>query len=163
VSAPQPRRCAASPCPDMAARRSRLCRPCRDLLAERLAALPLGLAGGSASASWSGVASPGALVAAQLAVLPLSGRSAVVSVARPEVGASTRERAAIRAVLATWAHVVVAERAVPRPARSVASLASFLHEHVDWLGAHPAAAEITAEIGALVSPSARVTVAGVAA
>jgi hypothetical protein len=59
-------------------------------------------------------------------------------------------RAAIRGVLATWAHLVVTGRATPRPARSVAGMAEFLRRHADWLGAHPAAAEIVGEIAGLV-------------
>lgn len=59
-------------------------------------------------------------------------------------------RAAVRGVLATWAHVVVTGRVVARPARSVAGLAEFLCRHIDWLGAHPAAAEFAAEVVGLV-------------
>lgn len=69
-----------------------------------------------------------------------------------ERGARAAEaRSAVRGVLASWVHVVVGGRAVPRPVRSVAELAGFLHRHVDWLGAHPAVAEIVAEFGDLAA------------
>ena len=84
-------------------------------------------------------------LAALLSELP--GLSAAIEHGR----AATEARSAARVVLASWAHVVVGGRAVPRPARSVAELAGFLHRHVDWLGAHPAVAEIVAEIGELAA------------
>jgi hypothetical protein len=59
-------------------------------------------------------------------------------------------RAAVRGVLATWAHVVVDGRGVARPVRGVAGMVRFLRRHVDWLGAHPAATEIAGEIDELV-------------
>lgn len=103
--------------------RSRLCAPCRDGLAAHLRDLP------------------GLYVAVEHSRAPGTPLSAQAAGAR----------SAIRCVLASWAHLVVGGRAVPRPVRSVAAMAEFLHRHVDWLGAHPAAAEIAAEIGDLAA------------
>jgi len=122
VSATHLRRCAAQPCHHAAALRSRLCTSCRDRLAAHLRELPERYA---------------ALDHGRLPGTPMP----------PDV---VDARAAIRGVLATWAHLVVNGRATPRPARSVAGMAEFLHRHVDWLGAHPAAAEIVGEITELV-------------
>jgi hypothetical protein len=58
-------------------------------------------------------------------------------------------RSVIRGVLASWTYLVVNGRAVPRPSRSVVGMAEFLHQHVEWLGAHPAASEISREIAEL--------------
>lgn len=115
------RRCAAARCGRAARTRSRLCVPCRDGLAEHLRDLP-GLYSAVEHSRTPGT--------------PLSVRA---------IGART----AIRGVLAAWAHLVVGGRAVPRPVRSVTGMAEFLHRHLDWLGAHPAAAEIAEEIGDL--------------
>jgi hypothetical protein len=123
VSAPHLRRCATAHCRLAAALRSRLCPACRDDLADRLRDLP-----------------------AHYAALD-HGRTP----GTPLPAAAVAARTAIRGVLASWAYLVVNGRAVPRPARSVAGLAEFLHDHVDWLGAHPAAAEITTEIAELVA------------
>ncbi|GAB1509591.1 hypothetical protein [Actinophytocola sp. KF-1] len=117
------RRCAAPRCGHAAGTRSRLCEPCHDGLATLLTDLP----GLYAAVEHSRV--PGT---------PLSART-------------VEARTAVRGVLASWAHVVVGGRAVPRPVRSVAELAGFLHRHVDWLSAHPAVAEIVAEIGDLTA------------
>ncbi|SFW78349.1 hypothetical protein [Amycolatopsis australiensis] len=54
------------------------------------------------------------------------------------------------AILASWAGLVTAERAVTRPARrDVATLASFVAAHLDWLLAHPAAADFVDEVTTL--------------
>jgi hypothetical protein len=103
--------------------RSRLCAACRDSLATQLRDLP-GL-----YVTVEHHRTPGTPLSAQ----------------------ATGVRSAIRGALASWAHLVVGGRAVPRPGRSVADMAGFLHRHVDWLGAHPAAAEIAAEIGDLAA------------
>jgi hypothetical protein len=122
VSATHLRRCAAPHCHHAAALRSRLCAACRDVLAARLRDLP-------------------AHYAALDQRIP----------GTPLPPHAVDARCAIRGVLASWAHLVVTGRAVPRPLRSVAGMADFLHHHVDWLGAHPAAAEITAEIAELTT------------
>lgn len=117
------RRCAAAHCGRTARTRSRLCGPCHDGFAGLLCDLP---------ALYSAVD---------------HGRAPGTPLSRQAVGA----RSAIRGVLASWAHLVVGGRAVPRPPRSVTDMAEFLHRHVDWLCAHPAAAEIAAEIGDLTA------------
>ncbi|MDI3409433.1 hypothetical protein [Streptomyces cavernicola] len=55
----------------------------------------------------------------------------------------------IAAVLGAWAEVVVEERAVPAPDRSVTSLVRFLVHHLDWLTAQPPAAEFADEVDGL--------------
>jgi len=120
--------------PRLAAARSLLCGHCRDHLDQQLRNLPdlyvemEQSAGGARTGRTPGV--------------PLSPRTVEV-------------RAAIRGVLASWAQIVVDERAVSRPIRNVAGMAEFLRRHVDWLGAHPAAAEISSEIGELVTAASQ--------
>jgi hypothetical protein len=121
VSATRLRRCVAPCCSHAAILRSRLCAACRDGLADHLLDLP-----------------------ARYAALD-RGRSPGTPLSADVVDA----RAAIRGVLASWTYLVVNGRAVPRPARSVVGMAEFLHRHVEWLGAHPAAAEIAREIAEL--------------
>jgi hypothetical protein len=120
VSATHLRRCAAPCCHHAAALRSRLCAACRDGFAAQLRDLPARYAALDQR-------TPGT---------PLPSRA-------------VEARSVIRGVLASWAHVVVNGRAVPRPIRSVAGMAEFLHRHIDWLGAHPAVAEIMGEIAEL--------------
>ena len=120
MSATQLRRCAAARCGHAAALRSRLCAACRDGLAAQLRDLPARYAALDRR-------TPGT---------PLPSRA-------------VEARSAIRGVLASWAHLVVNGRAVPRPIRSVDGMAEFLHRHVDWLGAHPAVAEIMGELAEL--------------
>ncbi|MFI7680022.1 hypothetical protein [Actinophytocola sp. NPDC049390] len=117
------RRCAATRCGRAAGTRARLCTPCRDGLATLLTDLP------------------GLYTAVEHARTP----------GTPMTPRIAEARSATRGVLASWAHVVVGARAVPRPVRSVAELAGFLHRHVDWLSAHPAVAEIVTEIGGLAA------------
>lgn len=112
--------------------RSRLCAPCRDGLGAHLRDLP------------------------DLYVAVDHGRMPGTPLSAQAAGA----RSAIRGVLASWTHLVVGGRAVPRPARSVTDMADFLHRHVDWLGAHPAAAEIATEIGDLAARLRHVCRAG---
>lgn len=77
---------------------------------------------------------------------------------RTRLSARTVEvRAAIRGVLASWAQVVVDERTVSRPIRDVAAMAEFLRRHVDWFGAHPAAAELASEVDELVTSASQLT------
>ncbi|WP_019635016.1 hypothetical protein [Actinomadura atramentaria] len=63
-------------------------------------------------------------------------------------------RAEILSVLASWAALVADERAVAPPPRAVRALAVFLVRHLDWLLAHPAAADLVGEVAA-VSRAAR--------
>lgn len=121
MSATQLRRCAAPHCRGAADLRSRLCGACHDRLAEQLRELPARYA---------------ALDHGRPPGTPLPPRA-------------VEARTAIRGVLASWAYLVVNGRVVPRPVRSVAGMAEFLHQHIDWLGAHPAVAEIAGEIAEL--------------
>ncbi|MBZ4323928.1 hypothetical protein [Streptomyces huiliensis] len=59
-------------------------------------------------------------------------------------------RADIRTVLTGWAALVREERGVGAPVRDAAALTGFLARHADWLAAHPAAAELTAETKELI-------------
>lgn len=127
--------------PRLAAARSLLCGHCRDRLDQQLRNLPdlyvemeqsLNAAV-QTNERVSGGRTPG---------IPLSPRTVEV-------------RAAIRGVLASWAQLVVDERKVSRPIRNVAGMAEFLRRHVDWLGAHPVAAEISSEIGELVAAASQ--------
>ncbi|MGK5638869.1 hypothetical protein ACSNOK_11235 [Streptomyces sp. URMC 126] len=59
-------------------------------------------------------------------------------------------RADIRSVLTGWAALVREQRGVGVPARDTAALTAFLARHADWLAAHPAAADLTAETGELI-------------
>jgi hypothetical protein len=61
-------------------------------------------------------------------------------------------------VLASWCEMVVGERGVPRPGRrTVGQLAAFLRTHLEWLSAHPAAADFAAEVAKLVAAASDVT------
>lgn len=55
-------------------------------------------------------------------------------------------RAALTAMLSCWAQLVVDERAVARPQRTVEGMAAFLRTHLRWLAAHPAAADFAEEV-----------------
>ncbi|BFU42687.1 hypothetical protein [Krasilnikovia sp. MM14-A1004] len=53
-------------------------------------------------------------------------------------------------VLGSWAAMVAEERRVRAPRPDPAGLAAFLGRHLDWLAAHPAAAEFSDEMARLV-------------
>ncbi|MFE6721773.1 hypothetical protein ACFVDU_29815 [Streptomyces albidoflavus] len=55
----------------------------------------------------------------------------------------------IAAVLGSWAQVVVEERGVPAPDRSVARLVGFLTEHLDWLTSQAPAGDFADEVDGL--------------
>jgi hypothetical protein len=59
-------------------------------------------------------------------------------------------RESILGVLASWSGMVVEERHVTAPPRTVDAMAKFLCNHIDWLAAHIAAAEVTDEVTWLV-------------
>ncbi|MFI6347978.1 OvmZ protein [Streptomyces sp. NPDC050560] len=60
-------------------------------------------------------------------------------------------------VLASWADLVVQERATDdRPARNVPALAEFLSHHLPWLAEHPAADSLLDELDALTADAHRV-------
>lgn len=71
---------------------------------------------------------------------------------------AVQARADIVAVLASWSALVVGERQVRAPgSRSVDHLSAFLVRHLDWLLAHPAAADLVAEVTALADSARRAT------
>lgn len=121
---------------------SRLCRACRDDLAARLESLPglysecERLLGGSNQprSDVSGGSMPG---------IPFNAAAADI-------------RATILRVLGSWSGMVVEERRVIAPRRSVGALVEFLGRHVDWIAAHVAAAEAMDEVTQLVRSARRV-------
>lgn len=61
--------------------------------------------------------------------------------------AALQARADMLPVLASWAGVIISERGVAGPRqREARPLTAFLRLHLDWLAAHPAAAECAGEI-----------------
>jgi hypothetical protein len=65
-------------------------------------------------------------------------------------------RSDIVAILASWSGLVVTERAVARPVRrDVGMLAAFVGAHLDWLLAHPAAADFAEEVTTLARAARR--------
>ncbi|HZB30913.1 MAG TPA: hypothetical protein VE465_12190 [Streptosporangiaceae bacterium] len=77
----------------------------------------------------------------------VSGTRPVHSVNETAVDARTN----IEAVLASWAGLVAGERRLPASGGDVGHLTRFLTAHLDWLAAHPGAADFVAEIGELVA------------
>lgn len=68
----------------------------------------------------------------------------------PFNAAAADVRAAILSVLGSWSGMVIEERRVTAPRRTVTALATFLGNHVDWMGAHVTANEVTDEVAQLV-------------
>lgn len=64
-------------------------------------------------------------------------------------------RSSVLGVLSSWATLVVEERGVTAPRRTVAALAEFLARHADWLSGHRAAAEACEEVARLVRRARR--------
>lgn len=65
-------------------------------------------------------------------------------------------RGSILGVLGSWAGMIVEERQVSPPARTVGALVRFLRRQVDWLAAHVAAADASDEVAQLVRWARRV-------
>jgi hypothetical protein len=82
----------------------------------------------------------------------VSGTRSVHSVNETAVEARTK----IEAVLASWAGLVADERGLLARGDDVGHLTRFLAVHLDWLAAHPGAADFVAEIGELVAGTLRV-------
>ncbi|MET8168161.1 hypothetical protein ABZT34_28555 [Streptomyces sp. NPDC005329] len=74
----------------------------------------------------------------------------------PFNGAAAEARSEIVKALSSWCGLVADERHVSGPPRAVEPLAAFLARHIDWLCAHPAAVEATAEVAGLVRTARRV-------
>lgn len=62
----------------------------------------------------------------------------------------------LRVRLVAWCDLVVSERRCQSPGRSVEATATFLHRHLDWLCAHPAAADAVSEMGEATEAARRV-------
>lgn len=124
---------------------SRICPVCRDKLASGLLSLA-GLyaeCGRLLDASGGGASQLRAKVSGGLPGLPFNARAA-------------ETRTEILDVLESWSAMVADERRVSPPRRGVVDLAEFLRRHVDWLTAHPAAAEATEEVARLVRSARQV-------
>lgn len=65
------------------------------------------------------------------------------------VGASDA-RTSVLHVLGSWTGMVVEQRKIAAPRRTVADMAAFLAKHSDWLVSHSAATELVSEIAQLV-------------
>ena len=127
----------------------KLCRTCRQNLAEGLGKLP-GLYDecGRALNGHSKHSQPRERKSGQLASgMPFNAPAADV-------------RAEIIAVLGSWSGMVVQQRGVTAPRRTVHALAKFLGIHVDWIAAHPAAGDATNEVAQLVKSARRVAYPG---
>src|SRR5256885_7625442 len=74
--------------------------------------------------------------------------------------AAVEARSKIQFVLASWAELVADERGLTARGGDVGRLARFLTVHLDWLAAHPGAADFMAELDDLVSGALRVIDAG---
>lgn len=124
----------------------RICSVCRDKLTSGLGALT-GLyaeCGRLLDASGGGAGQLRAKISARLAPgLPFNARAA-------------ETRTEILDVLESWSAMLADERRVSQPRRGVVDLTGFLRRHVDWLAAHPAAAEATEEVARLVRSARRV-------
>ncbi|MFD3932369.1 hypothetical protein [Streptomyces sp. NPDC058614] len=74
----------------------------------------------------------------------------------PFNAAAADVRAEILATLGSWSGLVVTQRGVPAPERTVRALAGLLMRHAGWLAAHPAAADATREVARLERAAHRV-------
>ncbi|HEU5158569.1 MAG TPA: hypothetical protein VFU43_16350 [Streptosporangiaceae bacterium] len=74
--------------------------------------------------------------------------------------AAVEARTKTQAVLASWAHLVSDERGLTTRGGDVGHLARFLTAHLDWLAAHPGAADFVAEIDELLRGVMRAVDAG---
>ncbi len=148
--------CRKSALAEYAAHRMRLCPGCLRLFVERLRSIPglheeLEQALGGARGDGLRERTSGGPVPSGL----------------PFNAAAADVRADIVTTLSSWCGVVVEQRRVPTPLRTVGSLAALLVRHAAWLAAHPAASDATREVARLVraahrvarqEPSRRVTV-----
>jgi hypothetical protein len=69
--------------------------------------------------------------------------------------AAAEARSAILVTLACWSGLVAEERGITPPARTVAMLAGFLRNHVDWLAAHQTATDASHELARLARAARR--------
>jgi hypothetical protein len=114
---------------------SRLCRPCGQQVKANLIDLP---------AVYDNCESA-LLPRRNPALQRVSGSRQATGILLDEEAITTRS--GILGLLASWSALVADERAVTRPARRhPADLAAFLVRHLNWLLAHPAAADFAEEI-----------------
>lgn len=74
----------------------------------------------------------------------------------PFNAAAADARDSILRVLASWSGLVVEQRHVTAPRRTVGALAGFLGRHVDWVAAQSIACDVTDEVAELVRSARRV-------
>ncbi|WP_424217477.1 hypothetical protein ACN20G_35520 (plasmid) [Streptomyces sp. BI20] len=74
----------------------------------------------------------------------------------PFNGPAAEARSGIVALLGSWSGLVAQERELDAPTRDVPRLASFLTCHLDWLAAHPAAADLSVESARLARAARRI-------
>ena len=84
-------------------------------------------------------------------VLAASDRPGERTSGTPEHGTAVSERVmdarnSIRSILVGWCRLVSEERGISLPADFVGAMARYVAKHADWLAAHPAAADVSAEL-----------------
>jgi hypothetical protein len=125
-------------------RNVRLCAPCRELLASRLARLPRLYQ-----------ACEHVLEARRYHSIRVARGRRPAGICLDEVTVAVRSDT-IR-VLSSWCGLIVDERGVTGPREpDIALLASFLRAHLDWLVTHPAAPDFAAEIAHLITGAGEV-------
>ncbi|MFJ3671288.1 hypothetical protein ACIPSE_32985 [Streptomyces sp. NPDC090106] len=140
--------CRTSDSARLAGHRMRLCPDCLRLLVTRLRELP-GLHEDLADALGGALGARGDDPRERTSGGP-------VPSGLPFNAAAADVRADIVTTLSSWCGVVVEQRRVPTPLRTVGSLAALLVRHAPWLAAHPAAADFTREVARLVRAARRV-------
>ncbi|MDR3036625.1 MAG: OvmZ protein [Kitasatospora sp.] len=104
---------------------------------------------------------PGLFEECALALTPAAGRpkervSGTRGTGLPLDEAALAARTEVLAVLRCWTALVVGEQRSRAPEQqTVPALVRFLTDHLDWLAAHPAAADFADEVTALVSAADR--------
>ncbi|MFI6153776.1 hypothetical protein ACIBCA_13870 [Kitasatospora sp. NPDC051170] len=111
---------------------SLLCRPCRNGVHHRLGRLPQLYR-----------ASDGLLNAQSKQVERVSGGR---NIGIPLNSSAVEARANVRGFLAAWSQLVVDERDVSAPDRTVPAMAEFLLRHRNWIDRHPAVGEFANEL-----------------
>ncbi len=122
---------------------SRLCRACRNEFSARLESLPELYSECGRQLGGSDRPRGNATGSGSMPGMPFNAAAADV-------------RARILSVLGSWSGMVVEERRVTAPERSVEALVTFLGRHVDWIAAHVAVTEATDEVAQLVRTARRV-------
>ncbi|OLT48994.1 hypothetical protein BJF85_11175 [Saccharomonospora sp. CUA-673] len=141
--------CAGRRCRDDEQRReptdagSRLCKTCHHELVTDLRRLPALYAATETILGGGGPSEPG------------QRRTNDVSTGMPFNLAACETRTQIVDIVSSWSALVVDERRVRPPRRTVAAMSAFLLTHSDWLGRHPAADDISREISTLVRRARR--------